>query len=204
MVGNLTIWQSDNATILSQSEIGMTITIKAASETMSSSNKTLPCPLASPMPNPLATPLDKESLYREFITIDGDTEDSNPQPRTLISTPSKLQVFPKEETLAFVQTNSQETQEILDLIQNVNFLLNWMQQADADPKAWKNSRSCDCPVQLLMGAMDHWYCVILGLAIYPEVWLTNSYKNSYQKTLKAIIENPVFEPVIDRKPVLLL
>eukprot|EP00536_Pseudo-nitzschia_multiseries_P015128 jgi/Psemu1/41382/gm1.41382_g len=37
----------------------------------------------------------------------------------------------------------------------------------------------DCPVQLLMGAMDHGgYCVLLGLAIYLEVWLSAARQGS--------------------------
>eukprot|EP00536_Pseudo-nitzschia_multiseries_P004902 jgi/Psemu1/11221/gm1.11221_g len=50
------------------------------------------------------------------------------------------------------------------------------------------------PLQLLMGATDHWYCVLLGLAIYQKVWLSSgeakSCKTAYQKDLKAIIKNP--------------
>eukprot|EP00536_Pseudo-nitzschia_multiseries_P002082 jgi/Psemu1/182624/e_gw1.27.224.1 len=66
----------------------------------------------------------------------------------------------------------------------------------------------DCPLQLVMGAMDYRYCVLIGLAIYLEAWLGNSRsplkaqnkeadkcKTAYQKALKAVIEGNQFRPL---------
>eukprot|EP00536_Pseudo-nitzschia_multiseries_P000713 jgi/Psemu1/1617/gm1.1617_g len=83
-----------------------------------------------PKETPMNTLLEIGS-YREPITIDGDTEDSKPRPRTLIRhTPSRNQGPPrKDKTPAFVwsvcrlafkkadfQMNSQDTQDILDFV----------------------------------------------------------------------------------------
>eukprot|EP00536_Pseudo-nitzschia_multiseries_P002000 jgi/Psemu1/4668/gm1.4668_g len=83
----------------------------------------------APTETPMDTPL-KIGSYHEPITIDGDTEDSKHQPRTLIChTPSRSQEPPKDETPAFVrsvcqlafekadfQMNSQNNQDILDFV----------------------------------------------------------------------------------------
>eukprot|EP00536_Pseudo-nitzschia_multiseries_P005771 jgi/Psemu1/13479/gm1.13479_g len=82
-----------------------------------------------PIKKPMDTPPLKIGSYQEPITLDGDTEDSKPRPRTLIHTSSRNQEPPKDETPAFVwsdhqlvfkkadfQMSSQDTQDILDFV----------------------------------------------------------------------------------------